>query len=211
MTAEADFISNPVKFLQGNLLRPIIHGVGTGIKTFKFTRDATMEVKKGQFNWYNRSLKFYKAEEDPNGTVVAYVLGYKDDTAASSILGVNVGDPKFMFTYRMDGCSLGFAQNGGNNPAYVSHHNDKVGGNNPVTIQNQQVDFSDGTNPVLNFTHKSSYMTDSTGSHNAYYKSTTVGVRDSTGVWRFYLQVRKYHGQTGDKNLSLKGVIAINP
>lgn len=211
MTAEADFLANPVGFMRTNLIRPIIHGFGVSIQTFKFTRDMAMEVRKGSFHWYSKKLRFYKVEPDPNGAVRAYVLGYRDNEAVGNMLGVQAGDPAIMFTYRMDGCSLGFAQANAHSPAYVSHHNDKAGGNVAQTIENQGVDFPDGSVQALNYAHKAGYMQDSSGAHNQYYKSTTVGVRDAGNIWRFYFQQRKYHGQVGDKNLSLKGVVEINP
>ena len=210
MAAEDDFLAEPVGFMRKCVLRPIIHGYSVTTKRFKFTRDVGMEVKKGSFHWYSKSLKYYKVEEDPNGAIEAYVLGYKDNDAPTAILGTQANDPRIMFTYRMDGCSLGYAQAGPHSPAYVSHHNDKTGGNNPLTMANQQVDFSDGATPALAFAHKVAYMTDSKAQFNTYYKSTTVGVRDNGGIWRFYLQVRKFHGLT-DNDLSLKGVIPINP
>jgi hypothetical protein len=211
VTAEADFLADPVEFMKNNIIRPIIHGFSASIQNFKFTHDTAMEVKKGSFHWYNKSVKYYKVEPDPAGTVRAYVLGYKDNEAVGNILGIAPTDPSIMFTYRMDGCSLGFSQTGPTVPAYVSHHNDKANGNIPTNIEGQVVNFSDGSNPNLAYAHKARYMTDSKGAHNRYYKSTTVGVRDAQNVWRFYLQVRKYHGQVGDQNLSFKGVIPINP
>lgn len=211
MTAEADFLADPVAFMQKNVIRPIIHGFGVSIQRFKFTRDLTMEVKKGSFHWYSKSLKFYKVEPDPAGAIRAYVLGYRDNEAVGNILGVGVGDPSVMFTYRMDGCSLGFAQASNVAPAYVSHHNDKLNSNQPLNIEAQVVNFADGAAPPLAYAHKSGYMTDSQGAHNQLYKSSTVGIRDAGNVWRFYFQVRKYHGNTPDRNLSLKGVVAINP
>jgi hypothetical protein len=211
MTAEADFLADPVGFMKKNVIRPMIHGYGQSIQTFKFTRDPDMEVKKGSFTWFSKSLKFYKVEPDPAGAVRAYVLGYKDNAAIGNILGIAPGDPSIMFTYRMDGCSLGFSQTGNNVPAYVSHHNDKANQNDSTNIEAQTVAFSDGATPTLNFAHKARYMTDSKDKHNMYYKSTTVGIRDSQNIWRFYLQVRKYHGAIGDQNLSLKGVVSINP
>lgn len=211
MTAEADFLADPVGFMKKNVIRPIIHGYGVSIQQFKFTRDLTMEVKKGSFHWYSKSLKFYKVEPDPAGPIRAYVLGYKDNEAVGNILGVAPTDPSIMFTYRMDGCSLGFAQASNAAPAYVSHHNDKANSNVATNIEGQAVNFSDGATPALNYAHKSGYMTDSKGAHNNFYKSTTVGLRDPGNIWRFYFQVRKYHGQVGDRDLSLKGVIPINP
>lgn len=210
MTAEADFLADPVDFLKKNILRVIIHGFGTQIQTFKFTEDTGMKVKKGTFHWYSKTLKYYKAEPDNAGAVRAYVLGYRDNQAVGSVLGVQPADPDIMFTYRMDGCSLGYAQAGPAAPAYVSHHNDKVNSNVATNIENQAVVFADGSNPALDFAHKSQYMTDSKGHHNNYYKSTTIGMRQPTGIWKFYLQVRKYHGQC-DKDLSLKNVVEVNP
>ncbi len=212
MPAETDFINNPVAFMQENILRPVIHGFKDSIQNFKFEKDEDMIVRKGKFHWYNKKLSFYKVVRDDAGPIRAYVLGFKENEAVGSILGVAAGDPRFMFTYRMDGCSLGFAQASPAAAAYVSHHNDKTGGNVPATIAGQAVNFADGAAPALNFAHKASYQTDSKGDLNAFYKSTTVGVRDATNVWRFYLQQRKYHGMnTPDKNLSLKDVILINP
>jgi hypothetical protein len=210
MTAEADFLADPVEFLKKNVLRVMIHGFSTPIQNFAFTEDITMKVKKGTFHWYSKKLKYYKAEPSAAGTVRAYVLGYRDNAAVGSILGIAPGDPSIMFTYRMDGCSLGFAQTGPHAAAYVSHHNDKTNSNVPTNIEAQPVAFSDGTNPALNFAHKSRYMTDSKGAHNNFYKSTTVGVRSALGEWKFYMQVRKFHG-VADKDLSLKNVVEVNP
>src|SRR5689334_537965 len=45
VTAEADFLADPVEFMKNNIIRPIIHGFSASIQNFKFTHDTAMEVK----------------------------------------------------------------------------------------------------------------------------------------------------------------------
>lgn len=54
-------------------------------------------------------------------------------------LGRNPNDPRFMFTVRMNSCTLGYAQASAQHPAFVSHHNAMLDGNTPAAIEGQTI------------------------------------------------------------------------
>lgn len=214
MTYKTDFENDPVTFMRNYFVRTY-GGTTSKISHVKFSEDPAMKVRKGQFHFYNKRIQFLKLQSCPQNdpeAIEIYWLGYAENGVASSILGAGQNDPRYMFTVTMNSCTLGHAQANNNAAAYVTHHNAKGSGNATNVIEAQVPQFSDGTTHTLTYDHRGEYMTNSKGALDLSYRGTTFGVRQGNGEWKFYVQNAKRHGMNNtDNNLSLKGVIALNP
>jgi len=221
MTATDDFLraDGPLHFLNHNILT-ISLGDSTretvaADRTRRFRlQDTTVLARGGHFHWYNKKMPVYLLTQDPDGPIDAFLLGFKANDAVGSILSNMSDTPRYMFTVTMNSCSLGFAQPDGAHGCYVSHHNLQNQGNDSGLMEQQDPQFVDGQRPDLSFVHRDAYMRDATDTHNSQYRSTTIGWRDANGIWRFYMQKRKYHGQLlggTNNNFSFKGVVQVNP
>jgi hypothetical protein len=209
--AEALFLAGPMAFLQENIIQPnLFRGFADNVQLFRLIYDPNVDARKGKFKPNRKRFPLYKVEPDESGLVRAYVLGFRKNDSVGLILGCEKNDPNIMFTYRMDGCSFGFYQADGKNPCYVSHHNDIIGDNSQITIENQKVSFSDDSKPNLTYFHAKDYMSDSKNKLYLQYKATLVGMRDGDGIWRFFIQIRKFH-KVADRDLSFKKLLPLNP
>ncbi len=208
--AEADdaFMADPLAFMAGNVVRVNCGKAVRGTYGFLLERKETVArsgTRRGKL------VPFYFMTQREGGPIDAYWLPYQENAAKDATLGIGHGDPRFMFTVNMNGCSFGWVQ-GEDRGALVSHHNDRAGDNSAETIEGQALESGDKPEG-FRFFHQSAYRTPlnrGTG-YDRLYQATVMGIRTGTR-WKFYCQRRKDLGAVkGAPAWTLKGIVEINP
>lgn len=215
MPIVAAFIADPVDFMKRNVVFPggMVPGrsvcQATGVYDVTFHLNQTTNAYKKKAKGGNE-IPYYNLVRANAGesSFRIYWLGYESNSAHGMALGNGVNDPQYMFTVRMNSCTLGYAQANRRNPAYVSHHNAQSDGNTHAAMEGKAIQWDDGSraNTNMKFAHREQYMKSVT---DGMYGATTFGVRDANGIWHFYFQKSKGHNFK-HKDLSLKGVAKVN-
>jgi hypothetical protein len=153
-------------------------------------------------------IPVWDIEPDANGGIYAYYLHYSMNGVAQISLGIGPGDPSMFITANLNGCSISHAQ-AHNAAAYLAHHNDQLGGNNPTTIEGQAILAQNAE-----YLHQADYRKVRSGAIDTHYEATVIGERKGT-VWHFYCQNRKtgVHNNAGVQSTlwTLKGMKNLTP
>jgi len=186
MTAQQDFVRNPVAFMQDNILRCQFFDGGVRISESQ-PLVVTVKVMNGDPKIVNRpNGKVYYLTTDVNGRdrtekVPIFWLGYKDNDTVRSTLNNN---GRLMFTANMDGCSLGVGSQDGAGSCLVSHANSKKSGGGDTQTLDQHTQLSGVFNGNDFWTvDPTAYMDRMGGMH--IFKGTNFGVNQD-GWWMFY-------------------------
>ena len=215
MPAVADFIADPTAFMKNNVIFPggvvfthtSMPGM-SGIYNCTLVENTTTHAYKKKVKDANITSYYNLVQANPGDDVLrVYWLRFGDNEAHGMALGSTNGDPAYMFTVRMNSCTLGYAQANTASAAYVSHHNARSDDNDATLMENQNINWNNGVTPNtnMNFAHRDQYIKHYGGTDG----STTFGVRGPNGLWKFYFQKSKGH-DANHKNLSIKGLIEIN-
>ncbi|HEY8288851.1 MAG TPA: hypothetical protein VIG49_06250 [Acetobacteraceae bacterium] len=186
MTAQQDFVRDPVTFMQENILRCQFFDGGVNISESK-PLVVTVKVMNGDPKIANRpNGKVYYLTTDVTGCdrtakVPIFWLGYKDNDTRRGMLN---NSSRLMFTANMDGCTLGVGSQNGEGGCLVSHANSKKGGSGGTQSLDQHTQLRDVFDGGDFWTvDPTSYMDGMGGSH--VFKGTNFGVNQD-GWWMFY-------------------------
>jgi hypothetical protein len=161
-------------------------GVNAGDAYWKMeaARDFQGAIYSRKKNHKGDDIPAWDLIPDPEGGIHAYYLHYAMNTAVPTTLGTAPNDPDLFITANLNGCSFSYAQARGAG-AYVAHHNDQQGGNDPATMEGQVIPAN---NPE--YLHQADYRKERDGAIDTSYEATLVGERKGQ-VWHFYCQRRK--------------------
>jgi len=186
MTAQQDFVRNPVSFMKENILRSQFYDGGVKISDSR-PLVVTVKVMQGDPKIVNRPKgKVYYLTTDVAGRdrtekVPIFWLGYKDNDTVRAMLN---NRSRLMFTANMDGCSLGVGSQDAAGGCLVSHANSKISGGGTGQSLDQQRQLRDVYDrDEFRTIDPRSYMDGMGGTH--VFKGTNFGVNDQ-GWWFFY-------------------------
>lgn len=188
-TAAQKFITDPVTFMQSNLLLVDVPGRVNvrGVFYFRITLSTKHACKTATGKGipvYEARLADYTAQSDQ--TVQAYWLPYAPGNTYSLILG---NEADFVFTPTMNGCT--FAVSGSNAPRAMATHLNYQKHTDDGSMKIDQAKIDDRVDAIYGTTNtavirKADYISDGGGQ-----ELTTFGWRSpATDNWKFYTQQR---------------------
>lgn len=185
MTAQQDFVSDPLGFMEENILRCQFFDGNVKISDSR-PLVVTVKVMASDPKIVNRpNGKVYYLTTDVTGCdlsskIPIFWLGYKDNETVRGMLDNN---SKLMFTANMDGCTLGVGSQNGLGGCLVSHANSKKSGpqNQGLDQHTQLTDVFDGGDFWT--IDPTAYMDGMGGTH--IFKGTNFGMNQD-GWWMFH-------------------------
>lgn len=181
MSDRSDFASDPKTFMETNVVFPLSE---TQSRPFV----VTIQEIPGRKVVNRRGGKVFKLTTDCAGCsraekIPIHWVGY---TANSVVQGVLNAQASYVFTFAMDGCTLGVGSQSGDGACVVSHANASSGGGGSDAQRDRQrgqlaTHYGDNDFSVVS---PLQYRATSEGALN--FKSTTFG-RLENGYWQFYV------------------------
>lgn len=188
MSARSDFVTDPVAFLENNILRCQFFDGGVKISESRPLVVTIKEMANGPTVVNRSGGKVYYLTTDTAGCSLAekvpiFWVGYKQNDVTPGTLS---NTSRLMFTANMDGCTLGVGSQGGDGTCVVMHANKSSAGTGGKAAQAQaqhdQLATQFGGGDFWSV-EPSTYM-DGMGAQGVF-KATNFGV-NRNGWWLFH-------------------------
>lgn len=186
MSANSEFVGNPLEFLQKNIIRVSYGAIGTQLKTFTLATREGYNAKSA--DGAKRGYYFLERATGPEPDAFqAYWCGYKPNKTIYMTL---VDDADVMFTATMSGCTFAVGSNTPSGARLVGHVNSARAASLDKQAKSQRKKAMKLVGSKGQLFEPDDYRPDPMNPTGDPRDATTIGVRDQiTGKWTFYAQV----------------------